>query len=71
VSDADDIIVVPIAIRPDVAVRVALPVDITPTEAKKVAAVVVAYAAALAPPEEGEARMLLAGLPGLPDVEPA
>ena len=44
----DDIVIVPIEIRPGLAVKVALPANITRTEAEKVAAVIIAYAA----PEE-------------------
>ena len=40
----DDIVIVPIEIRPGLAVKVALPANITQAEAEKVAAVIIAYA---------------------------
>jgi hypothetical protein len=42
--DREDIVIVPIEIRQGVTVKIALPANITKTEAEKVAAVVVAYA---------------------------
>jgi len=40
----DDIVVVPIEIRPGLTVKVALPANISRAEAEKVAAVIIAYA---------------------------
>jgi len=40
----DDIVIVPIEIRPGLTVKIALPANITAAEAERVAAVVVAYA---------------------------